>query len=207
MKPSVAALALVLAAPAFSPALAANTVITFETVTSFASIANFYNGGTDSEGFSGPNLGVSFGLDALGLVNDVLGPYFSNAPSAVGVMTPVGPDATMNVAAGFVDSISFYYSSDALANSAVNVWSDLNGTGQLLASFNLVANAQSSGCSDSPFCRFDQLFSTFAGVAHSVTFNAPVGIDNIAITQVPEPASALLMALGVAGLLMARRRR
>jgi hypothetical protein len=206
MKPSVAALAVALAAPALSPAWAANTVITFETVTSFASIANFYNGGTDSQGNSGPNLGVSFGPDALGLVNDVLGPYFSNAPSPVGVMAPVGPDATMNVAAGFVDSISFYYSSDALATSAVNVWSDLNGTGQLLASFNLVANAQASGCSDSPYCRFDQLFSTFAGVAHSVTFSAPVGIDNIAITAVPEPASMLLMALGVSGLLLARRR-
>jgi hypothetical protein len=203
---AAAALALCTSAPAF----AADTLIDFETVTSFASIANFYNGGTDSAGHGGSNLGVSFGGDALGLVNDVLGPYFSNAPSAIGVMAPVGADATMNVAAGFTNAISFFYSSSSFLPGAVSVYSGLDGTGQLLASFNLVANAQAGGCSDSPFCRFDQLSSTFVGTAHSVTFgNAAgfAGFDDIRISAVPEPTSALLMALGVAALRLSRRPR
>ncbi|MFY9509673.1 MAG: PEP-CTERM sorting domain-containing protein [Rubrivivax sp.] len=207
MKPLATAL---LAAFAISPVYAANTVIDFETVTSFASIAEFYNGGSDSEGNSGSNFGVSFGGDVLGLANDEYSTFFTNAPSPVGVMTAVGSDATMNVAAGFVDALSFAYSSAAFTLQAVNVWSGLNGTGALLASFNLAANAQAGGCSDSAFCRFDTLSSTFAGVAHSVTFGNAAGVaafDNIAITAVPEPTAALMLAMGLAGLALKRRMR
>jgi hypothetical protein len=199
-----------LAALAISPAYAANTLIDFETVTSFASIAEFYNGGTDSEGNSGPNLGVSFGGDALGLANDAFFTYFSHAPSPVGVMTPVGAEATMNVAGGFVDAVGFAYSSSALVLSAVNVWTGLDGTGTLLASFNLASNAQAGGCSDTDYCRFDTMTSTFAGTAHSITFGNAAGfaaIDNISITAVPEPATTMLLALGIASLAMARRLR
>lgn len=207
MKLTSAALALLFAAPAF----AANTLIDFEGVTSFESVAQYYNGASDSSGSNvGPAWGVTFGDGAIALANDVLGPYFSNAPSPMKVMAPVGGDSTMNVASGFVDSISFYYSADSVLIGAVNVWSGLNGAGTLLASFNLVGNAQSGGCSDAPFCRFDQLSSSFAGTAYSVTFGGAAmhaAIDDISITAVPEPASALLMALGVGGLLCARRRR
>jgi PEP-CTERM motif len=174
------------------------TLIDFEEPASFDSIGSFYDG-----------VGVVFTPDALALQNDELGPYFSNAPSPIGVMFAAGPDATMNVGVGFKDSISFSYSSSALVISAVNVYSGLDGTGTLLASFNLVSNAQ-LGCSDSPYCRFDTVSSTFGGIARSVTFGASTGaavFDNVAITAVPEPTSAVLMALGVAGLLVARQRR
>jgi hypothetical protein len=200
---SAAALALF----AVTPAFAGNVLVDFETPTSFASISEFYNGGADSAGAVGPALGVSFSADALALAND-FDTYFTHAPSPVGVMAPVGPDATMNVALGFVDAVSFSYSSSQFV-SQVNVWSGVDGTGEVLASFNLVKNAQ-RGCSDSDFCRFDQLTSTFAGVAHSMTFGNAAGvaaIDNISITAVPEPTTALLMSLGVAGLFLARRRR
>jgi hypothetical protein len=191
---SIAAGSLLAATSAYAQT---STVLDFETPASFESIANFYE-----------SLGAVFTLDALALRNDELGPYFSNAPSPVGVMFAAGTDATMNVEAGFTDQISFSYSASQLVLSAVNVYSGLNGTGTLLASFNLEANAQ-MGCSDSPYCRFDRLSSSFGGVAQSVTFGASFGaaaFDNIAVTVVPEPASALLMALGVAGLLAARRR-
>jgi hypothetical protein len=175
-----------------------STVIDFEAPASFESIGAFYGG-----------VGVVFTPDALALQNDELGPYFSNAPSPVGVMFAAGPDATMNVEMGFKDSISFSYSSSALVISGVNVYSGLDGTGTLLASFNLVSNAQ-LGCSDSPFCRFDRVSSTFGGIARSVTFGSSANFaafDDVAISAVPEPTTAVLMILGVAGLLAARQRR
>jgi hypothetical protein len=191
---SIAACSLFLASSAFA---APTTLIDFEAPPSFASIDSFYG-----------SLGVVFTGDALALQNDELGPYFSNAPSPIGVMFAAGPDATMNVALGFKDEISFSFSSSELVVGAVNVYSGLNGTGMLLTSLNLEANAQ-DGCSDSPYCRFDRVSSTFGGIAKSVTFGASentAAFDDIAITAVPEPGSALLVALGLAGLLVSRRR-
>jgi hypothetical protein len=174
------------------------TLIDFEEPASFDAIGSFYD-----------SVGVVFTDDALALQNDELGPYFSNAPSPVGVMFAAGPDATMNVEMGFTDSISFSYSSSDLVISAVNVYSGLDGTGKLLASFNLVANAQ-HGCSDTAYCRFDSLSSTFSGIGKSVTFGPAANLaafDDVAISVVPEPTTAVLMLLGVAGLLASRHRR
>ncbi len=189
----------------------ANTavLVDFETPSSFASILAHYNGGTDGSGLAGANLGVSFGADALGLQNDVLGPYFDNAPSPLGVLAVVGADATMNVAAGFTGTVGLSYSASDFVLQGVNVYSGLNGTGKLLASFNLVGNAQADGCSGAPLCRFDQLTSSFAGTAHSITFGNAAGqavFDNISISAVPEPTTVLLMSLGLATLMLRRRR-
>jgi hypothetical protein len=196
LRPIVAALALLSAAPAF----AQNTLIDFETAPSFASIGSTYAG-----------LGVVFGADAQGLANDELGPYFSNAPSPLGVMFAAGSDAAMNAATGiyFTDAVSFSYSSSSALTGAVQVWSGLNGTGTLLASIDLANNAASNGCIDSAYCNFGTASASFAGTAQSVTFggaaNAAV-FDNVAITAVPEPAAYVFMALGLGGLIARRRR-
>ncbi len=203
------AAATALALPLFAAAPAFATVITldFETVGSFASIDTYYAGGTDSDGNVGPALGVTFGLDVLGLQNDAAGPYFSNAPSPLGVMTVVGAASTMNVEGGFRSMSFFYSSADAVAD-AVEIWSGPDGTGALLASLSLSANAQASGCSDSPFCNFDRLSAALGTRAYSVTFaNASnvAAFDDVAL-DLPEPTTALLVALGLAGAALGRRR-
>ncbi len=204
----IASAAIVLCAS--TPAFAAEGILLdFEGPTSFSSIGEFYNGGADSAGQLGPALGVSFSGDALAFANDELGPYFSHAPSPLGVMAPVGADATLNVAAGFTTGLSLFYAASAKIDGAVQIWSELNGQGTLLASIDLGANA-SAGCSDSPFCHFDQVIKGFAGTAHSVTFgNAAnaAAFDNVVIGAVPEPASMALLLAGAGGLALIRRRR
>jgi PEP-CTERM motif len=191
---------------ATAPAFASVVQIDFETPTSFASIASFYAGGSDGAGASGPNLGVRFSDEALALQNDATGTYFSNAPSPLGVMTPVGASAVMDVAQGFV-GLSFFYSSLEAAADAVEIWSGLGGTGTLLATLSLANNAQ-AGCSDSALCHFDLLSAGLSQRAYSVTFGgANVAVfDNVSLT-VPEPATALLVALGLVGAAASRRRR
>ncbi len=207
MKPiPVAAIALLVAAPAFAlPAI----TIDFEAVSSFAPIAGFYDGGADGAGQTGPALGATFGADALGLKND-FEVYFTNAPSPLGVMTPVGADATLNFAQGFAGTLSLQYASSEAVADGVQVWSGLDGSGALLASFDLAANAQAGGCRDSAYCHFSALVGGFAGTARSVSFgNAAyaAAFDDISLSPVPEPSAALLMALGLAGGLVAARQR
>lgn len=188
---------------------AAAVVLDFESPASFESVLAYYDGGADGGGNIGPRFGVTFGGDALALRNDELGPYFSNAPSPIGVMAPVGAASTLNVAAGFTGVFGFFYSASQATLNGVQLWSGLNGTGQLIASFNLLANAQ-TGCSGSPYCRFDPVTTSFSGIAYSATFgNAAniAAIDNINVSPIPEPETVLLMSLGLAGLAAAARRR
>lgn len=205
MLSSVAA-ALLAAAPAL-PATA--VTLDFEGAPGYVNpIAEFYNGGTDSLGQSGPNYGVSFTGAVAGLSNDALGPYYSNAPTPLTVVFGFDSSAFMNVAGGFGGILTFAYSSSAAVANAVNVFSGLNGTGTLLGSANLLGNAQ-TGCSDTAFCNFDELSVAFAGIGRSVSLGggAPnVLYDNIAIAPVPEPETYALMLAGLAVIAGVRRR-
>jgi PEP-CTERM motif len=208
---SIAIAALVAgAALTASPAMAQTFTLDFEGAAGYVNpILEFYNGGTDSLGQTGPNLGVSFTEAAVALSNDVLGPYYSNAPSPLTVMYAADATALMNVAAGFTGGLSFAYSSSEIVLDAVKIYSGLNGTGTLLASANLSGNA-AIGCSDTAFCRFDLTSLQFAGVAQSISFGGGtpnVLFDDITITVVPEPGTyaMLLAGLGVVSLLVRRR--
>jgi hypothetical protein len=158
-----------------------------------------------------PTQGVTFGEALLGLNNtDGFGPYFSNgSDGAMFVTSGSVAQQSVNVAAGFT-GLSFSYSSTEAFD--VLVFDDLDGAGNLLATLSLVANATAGGCTDTPYCNFDVVGTSFAGVARSISFaNAfdvqnNVGlalIDNLAI---PEPTTGLLAALALGGLLATRLR-
>jgi hypothetical protein len=198
-----------------APAFAETVTLDFEGVSSQTWIADYYNGGQDGAGASGPNYGVSFGLDALGLRNDDgLGPYYTKALSADGVMwVPSFEDrpseAVMNVAAGFVGTASFNYSLSGPAT--VNIYSGLNGTGDILGTFDLAGNAQQDGCSDTSFCFWSLASADFAGVAHSIQFSSTAGLggfDDVTVNAVPLPAAAWLLVSALGGMgVFSRRKR
>ncbi len=188
-------------------AFASPVTLDFEGASSFASIADFYNGGTDGDGASGINVGVLFGGDAAALSNDELGPYFSNAPTPGTVMTAFGSDAALNVGVGFSGEASFFYS--ASEATSVGIFSGLNGTGDLLGSFQLLANAQ-NGCSDTGFCHWDFISMTFSGVAQSIQFGEAAFVaafDNVTVAPVPLPAAGWLLLSAIGGLGAVSRRR
>lgn len=199
-------------AAATVPALAASPVtLTFEGVGDYGTaIGGFYDGGTSSAGRSGTDYGVSFSDAMLALTNDALGPYFSHAPSAGTVAFVQGTDAIVNVAAGFSGYLSFHYSSAASLNNTVNIYSGLDGTGDLVGSLSLNANA-TAGCSETAFCNWEKTSLVFAGIGKSITFantDGAVGFDNLVLNPVPEPSTYALLAGGL-GLVafVARRRR
>jgi hypothetical protein len=143
--------------------------------------------------------------------NDLNFSYYSNAPTMGTVMAAFDSTATMNVASGFTDQLTFWYSnlSPTVTLDAVNIYSGLNGTGTLLASASLFGNA-SLGCSDTPFCRFDLTSVKFAGVAQSVKFSGNaqfVAYDNIGITPVPEVDTYLMLAAGLVAMAFVKRRQ
>jgi hypothetical protein len=196
--------------------------MTFEGVGNVASVNDFYNGGTDSQGNSGVNYGVSFSSSSLGLVESSHGGSgnFSNTSSGSTVLFFTSSTAVLNDAAGFSNGFSFFYASSQSAT--VTVYSGLNKTGSVLATLNLPSNYASCG-----YCQFDSVGMNFAGLAHSVDFGGAanfVAFDDITIgsadagptatasspaaaAAVPEPESMLLIGLGVVALAGARRKQ
>jgi len=211
-----------LVAGSSSPAFAVPVVLTFEGLADFESVDQFYNGGTGSLG-SGP--GTDFGINfsnAVAFIDSDAGGSgnFGGEPSPSTAITFLGASATtMNVAAGFDTGFSFYYSA-IVAPGVVRVWSDLNGTGTLLAELALPLTP-ASGAMDptgqfSPFLPFGVAFD---GIAHSVDFSGTanqIGFDNVTLgaerplgpdQAVPVPGSLLLLGAGLAAAGLATRRR
>lgn len=202
-----------------APFAHAVTTLTFEGIGDYAAVNDFYNGGTDSSGHTGINYGISFSPTTLGSIDADAGGSgnIANEPSGDTVIFFLsGAAATMNIAAGFDTGFSFFYASGAAG--FVNVYSELNATGNLLATIDLTRNID--GCVGDPnggFCRFTAVGVNFSGTARSVDFGGTanqIGFDNITIgSQVagtpgdaPEPASLALAMIGFAGLAAARRR-
>jgi len=186
----------------------------FEGVANQAAILEFYNGGTDSQGNSGEDYGISFGSDALACIDSDNGGGcgFANEPTPHTTMFFTSGSAVLNNALGFDTGFSFYYSSTA--SVAVNVYSGINLTGDLLGSINLTSNWQDNSCGGDPtgaFCNWDIGSLNFAGIAHSIDFGGAanqVGFDNITFgsaspdssVPVPEPSSLVIIGLAIIGL-------
>jgi hypothetical protein len=197
-----------------SPAFAVPLVLTFEGLQNFESVDQFYNGGTGSLG-SGPNtnFGIQFSNAVAFIDADAGGTgNFGGEPSPSTAITFLGAGSTtMNVAAGFDTGFSFFYSA-VIAPGVIRVWSDLDGTGSLLAELDLpltpFEGAPDPNGAFSPFLSFGLAFD---GLAHSVDFSGTanqIGFDNITLGSerpigpdqaVPEPGSLLLLSAGLAG--------
>jgi hypothetical protein len=172
-------------------AQAATIVIDFDAVTTGASVDQFYNGGTDSLGGSGTNLGVEF-------INFVTTTGFGQT-SQPNLAYNGAESATANIQAGF-SSLSF--TDGVFGPSSIQVYSGLNGTGSLLGSSALSGSALA----------FAPGSVAFSGIAHSfvvVAAAGTAGLDDVTITAVPEPESyaMLLAGLAVAGWAARRQQR
>ncbi len=177
-------------------------------------IMDYYNGGTSSIGTSGPNYGVHMSSNALLLCLNSTTVVCSNtsrgglAPGSAegGLYFLSGGGATMDVAAGFTTGFSFNYSEVNTVGGNIQVFSGLDGSGTMLASFSLPLTP--SGCPGYPgaYCPFVPFGVAFAGTAMSVEFN---GVANFIVFDditfgatkpgVPEPATWALMLLGMGG--------
>ncbi|WP_372786883.1 PEPxxWA-CTERM sorting domain-containing protein [Phenylobacterium sp.] len=187
-------------------------------------ILNFYAGGFSGDRTApGPNFGVTFTPNAIAGCElgqpcsrgDFLASGSPSGPNVMGFN--IGGPAIMNVAGGFAD-LSLSYASELAAS--VEIWSGLDGGGDLLATIGLLAEPNGSGqpgCErQAILCPFRSARSDFAGVAHSLKFVGVVqstAFDDITIDAnlptagVPEPASWALMIGGFALTGAALRRR
>lgn len=192
----------------------------------YAFINDFYNGGTSSDGTSGPNFGIGFTANAQAICLNSLSVNCSNTsrgglgdPNSQkgGLFFLSGSETFMNVAAGFDTGFSFNYVSLSQPGS-VSVFDGLDGTGNLLATISLSANAGSCPGYSAGFCPFSPIGVAFAGTAKSVSFAGvanQIVFDDITFgsdvpgPSIPEPASwALMLAgFGIAGAAMRSRRR
>jgi hypothetical protein len=186
-----------------SAAHAAIITLDFEGIGDQVAVGNFYNGGL------GVNYGVEFVGNALGIVAAEAGGTgnFTNAPSMPGILFWLdGPATIMNVSAGFTDGFATYYSSINQPES-ISIYDDLNGTGNLLATLNLVALG-SQGTTGAAHDTWALIGTTFEGTGKSVVFGGTanfIGFDNVTFSSnIPAPgAVAILAAAGC----VARRRR
>ncbi len=203
--------------------------LNFEQITphpsdSTVSILEFYNGGTASNGVSGPNVGVSFAANAKArclntatvrcpLPKPMPEPSRDNqggAKSRKGGLSTPDPSTFANVGTGFSDALAFYYVLGDGSTGDVSVFSGLNGSGTLLGQLTLAPNAVGCLPELAELCPFQRAAFSFSGVAHSVVFAGT--LDQIAFDDVtlgvPEPANWALMIIGfgVTGAALRRRR-
>lgn len=192
------------------PALAHTRLIDFEGVSGGSKIETFYGQGTDASGVAGPNLGVTFSGGAVAFRSDAPDAIFANAPTPGTAMIATDAAATLNFATGFEGTLGFYYSARSDADDVVTIFGGLDRTGPVLGEISLSGNGQLDGCTAAALCYWQRLQLSFSGIGRSIGFGGNAGnvaYDNITITPVPEPGTCAMMALGLAGVMVAARRQ
>ena len=216
-----------------SQASAATIYLDFENIAPYPNnnnvqIGDFYNGGTASNGASGPNYGVQFTSSAILLCLNTEGTSCSNTSrggqgipsSQFGALYFPDSSPAMNVAAGFDTGFSFVYSSPFDSGTSVSIFSGLGGGGSLLASAllpltgNGACDNNISGGAD--YCPFETYSLAFSGTARSVVFGGAVNrqvFDDFTFGStvvggnVPEPATWALLILGMGAVGASMRKR
>lgn len=187
--------------PSAKAAQAATILLDFEGLQNLEPINNFYNGGTGGFGSTySQNLGIAFSGNSLAIIDEDAGGTgnFGGEPSADTIaFFLTGDAAVMDVADGFDTGFSFFY---AAVNrpGIVNVYDELGGVGNLLASIDLPLTPFEG--SPDPTGQFSPLLPfgvNFDGIARSVDFGGTIdriGFDNITlgsetpeIDPIPEP--------------------
>lgn len=203
----------IIAGLAVAQACASSITMTFEGVGNYNPVGEFYNGG------AGGSLGVSFSSNALGLVDIDAGGSgrFGGEPSPSTVLFFLkGSAATMNVPGGFLNGLSFYYTTPFYTGQ-VKVYDAPDAAGNLLATLDLPLTPY-NGAPDpngvySPLLK---LGVSFTGSARSVDFGGTadkIGFDDITIGDrypvdvVPEPPTILGVGIPVLMVGLGRLRR
>jgi hypothetical protein len=164
-------------------------VLDFEGLGNLERILDFYDGGFGGFGSGpGPDFGISFGPDALALIDADAGGSgnFANEPSANTIaFFLTGPGVVMNVENGFTTGFSFFYTSARVGT--VTVFDGPNGTGNVLATAPVEAQYNTCGAAGDPggsFACWDPVGVTFSGTAFSVNFGGSwnqTGFDDITL--------------------------
>lgn len=196
-------------------------------------VADYYNGGCGGSFNSGPVTcnGPGYGAVWAGASVAYGDLWGVNAPSGPNVLRRgnpgnlAGPVITLNVANGFTDGFSFYYSSTisatALTAPSVTLYSGVDGTGDILYTTGKLAPTPTfaQGCPNTGLFPCWTFIGNlvFDGVVHSVVFDGPVnGVAwdsvsfNIRPTNVPEPAVLGMFGVGallIGGFAALRRRQ
>jgi hypothetical protein len=157
----------------------------------------FYNGGTDAGGASGTVFGVSFSIATFASTSQFTQPQFGIS-SSIAYMPATPLTFTSDMAFTSIAFDQFFFGPD----NVVNVYSGANGTGTLLKTVTFGQNCFST-------CTAVRQTLSFAN-ALSVTISPNsngTGIDNLAITMVPEPATWAMMISGFGLVGFAARKR
>jgi hypothetical protein len=155
-------------------------------------VLGYYNGGDGSLGTGpGPNLGITFTSDFVTVAQGVFGPPFQGEELT-------GTSGTMDVLPAFGGTggtFSFYYSNMG-ADSTVNLYSGLDGSGSLVATIPLTNTAFGAA---SPLAGLPLPFESavFTGTGGALVFDnmtfSPPGVGPVT----PEPSSISLLLIGL----------
>jgi len=165
-------------------------------------VANFYNGGSSNQGFSGLDYGIYFGGNTLSIIDEDAGGTgnFANEPSPSTIMFFLTGSAVMNVPNGFVNGFSFFYTSSEVGT--IYVYDGLNATGNLLASvsFPALSLGNIGGDPNGYFDNWQPFGAAFQGIAKSVDFTGvqnQCGFDNVTFGNVNPPLNIPPVAQGL----------